>query len=84
MNPLTKRQREVLDFIFAFFPKEQRMPSIREIGDHVGIRSPNGVANHLHALAQKGYISLPEKQKARSIRLLGVEVILRRIDKPKK
>jgi DNA-binding MarR family transcriptional regulator len=75
MRPLTQRQREVLNFILKFFPNEQRMPSVREIGEHFSI-SPNGVTAHLHALAKKGFIALPERQKARAIKLLGVRVML--------
>ncbi len=75
MRPLTQRQREVLNFILKFFPNEQRMPSVREIGEHFGI-SPNGVTAHLQALAKKGFIAMPEQQKARAIRLLGMRVIL--------
>jgi repressor LexA len=84
MPPLTARQREVLDFFFEFFPREQRMPSIREISEHFGMRSPNGVKAHLIALDKKGYIELSDKQQARSIRLIGVKVILKRITEAEK
>lgn len=82
MPPLTDRQREILDFLFEFFPREQRMPSIREISEHLAVRSLNGISTHLQALAKKGYIELPQNQQARSIKLVGVKVILKRIGKP--
>ena len=53
-SPLTARQQEVYDFIRRTTYLEQRPPTVREIGDHFGIRSPNGVAAHLHALEKKG------------------------------
>ena len=51
-RPLTERQSQILAFITA---REIR-PTIREIGDHFGIRSPNGVRRHLLALEKKGAI----------------------------
>ena len=44
-------------------------PTIREIGLHFGIKSPNGVAYHLAALEKKGYIERGIAS-ARAIRLL--------------
>lgn len=53
---LTERQREVLDFIQAKIQRDGYPPTIREIGDQLGIRSTNGVNDHLKALAKKGYL----------------------------
>jgi repressor LexA len=53
---LTQRQQEVFDFIVAFRWENGCSPSIPEIQEHFGIRSPNGVAGHLHALESKGKI----------------------------
>lgn len=54
-DALTERQAEVLGFIkgraAAGYP-----PTVREIGEHFGIASPNGVMCHLHALEKKGRI----------------------------
>lgn len=54
--PLTQRQREIYDFILDFRRRNGCSPSIPEIQHHFGIRSPNGVAGHLHALEAKGVI----------------------------
>jgi repressor LexA len=53
---LTSRQREILDFIVTYRQENGCSPSIPEIQRHFHIRSPNGVAGHLHALEAKGAI----------------------------
>ena len=54
---LTERQQEVLDFIQAKIDRDGYPPTIREIGAELGIRSTNGVNDHLKALERKGYIN---------------------------
>lgn len=54
---LTFRQRQVLDFINERIAEWGYPPTIREIGEHLGIRSTNGVADHLKALKRKGYLT---------------------------
>lgn len=53
---LTSRQREIYEFILDFRRENGCSPSIPEIQQRFGIRSPNGVAGHLHALETKGAI----------------------------
>lgn len=67
---LTQRQREILDFILAFRRENGCSPSIPEIQRHFGIRSPNGVAGHLHALEVKGAIRRADRG-SRSIDVVG-------------
>lgn len=69
MKRLTDRQKQVLEFIQAHLDAEGVPPSIREIGDAMGIDSTNGVSDHLRALQRKGYIERTGS-KARSMRLL--------------
>ncbi len=64
---LTARQAAVLDFITDHISDEGFPPTIREIGDHLGISSTNGVNDHLKALERKGYL-LREDAKSRAIR----------------
>jgi SOS-response transcriptional repressor LexA len=65
---LTPRQKVVLDFITAYLQREGRSPSVREIGRALGIRSTNGVIDHLVTLERKGYLErLPNC--ARSLKL---------------
>jgi repressor LexA len=69
---LTDRQREVLDFITDSIRKRGYPPTLREIGSHFGIRSTNGVNDHLRALEKKGYLHR-EDLKSRALRPLMTE-----------
>jgi repressor LexA len=53
---LTVRQRIVLDMIRTAVETRGYPPSMREIGEAVGLTSPSSVAYQLHALEKKGYI----------------------------
>lgn len=55
-QPLTKRQREILDFIEASISSNGYAPSLSEIGLAFDLRSLGTVHKHLCALAWKGYI----------------------------
>lgn len=56
MQELTKRQKEVLDFISRTVEENGLPPTIREIGKKFKIKSTNGVRAILSALSRKGYI----------------------------
>ncbi|MEC8278309.1 MAG: transcriptional repressor LexA [Myxococcota bacterium] len=56
MEDLSKRQREVLDYIQSRILHNNIPPTYREIGDALGISSTNGVSDHVKALIKKGYI----------------------------
>ncbi|HAN30012.1 MAG TPA: repressor LexA [Myxococcales bacterium] len=66
---LTARQRNILDYLVEHVNEHGYPPSMREIGQFFGIRSTNGVSDHLRALERKGYISR-SAQKGRGIQLL--------------
>lgn len=53
---LTVRQRIVLDMIRTAIEQRGYPPSMREIGEAVGLTSPSSVAHQLAALEKKGYI----------------------------
>lgn len=53
---LTARQQKVLDFVVDTIQKYGYPPTLREIGEHMGIKSTNGVSDHLKALERKGYL----------------------------
>lgn len=57
MKGLTDRQSQVLDYIAETIRDRGYPPTIREIGNALGIRSTNGVNDHLKALERKGFIS---------------------------
>lgn len=67
MQKLTERQRAVLDFIVESIHDRGYPPTLREIGNHLGIRSTNGVNDHLRALERKGYLTR-EDMKSRTLR----------------
>jgi repressor LexA len=54
--PLTKRQKEILDFLEGFLAENGYAPSFEEIAKHFGYTSLATVHEHLENLRQKGYI----------------------------
>src|SRR6201987_6358801 len=56
MLPLTKRQREILDFLTDFIQKNGYAPSLEEIGHRFGLSSLATVHKHLTNLQEKGFI----------------------------
>src|SRR5436190_3045973 len=71
-EPLTDRQRAVLEFISQSIERRGYPPTLREIGEHMGIRSTNGVNDHLKALEKKGYLER-EDLKSRALRPISFE-----------
>ncbi|MCC6645242.1 MAG: transcriptional repressor LexA [Polyangiaceae bacterium] len=67
MRGLTPRQYQVLEYIRTSIKDRGYPPTLREIGTHMGIRSTNGVNDHLRALENKGYLTR-EDMKSRSLR----------------
>lgn len=55
-DKLTKRQKQILDYIRECIEIKHYPPSVREIGQAIGLSSPSTVHAHLNALEQKGYI----------------------------
>ena len=70
MRKLTSRQREVIAFIREHQAEHGYAPTIREIGEAMGIRSTNGVNDHLKALERKGWIRR-EALLSRSIQVVA-------------
>lgn len=52
----TERQQDVLRFISTFVASKGYAPTIREIGEGLGIESTNGVVEHLDGLELRGFI----------------------------
>ncbi|MFK7821414.1 MAG: LexA family protein [Planctomycetaceae bacterium] len=65
---LTQRQRDIYEFLKDKILNRGYGPTVREIGNHFGIRSPNGVMCHLKALEKKGLITR-ESHMSRAIQL---------------
>lgn len=70
---LTKRQREILDFITDFSKKHGYSPSMREIGDHFGLSSPATIHVHVENLKEKGWIK-NSFNLARSVEVIPTKV----------
>jgi repressor LexA len=63
--PLTPRQQQVLEFIDVEVRRRGYPPSVREIGEAVGLSSSSTVHAHLGALQDKGYLKRdPTKPRA--------------------
>jgi repressor LexA len=67
---LTQRQQDILDFISTSIDRRGYPPTLREIGEHFGIQSTNGVNDHLKALEKKGFLAR-EGLKSRAMRPTG-------------
>ena len=68
---LTEKQREIYDYILKSTREQGYPPSVREIGEAVGLHSPSTVHAHLKALDALGLINR-EDRKTRAIRVAGV------------
>jgi repressor LexA len=69
LDALTPRQKEIYKFIKGKIQGRGYGPTVREIGNEFGIKSPNGVMCHLKALQKKGLIQR-EPNMSRAIQLL--------------
>lgn len=66
MKGLTKRQRELIDYIHDFITNNRYSPSYREISQHFGFSSLGSVYKHIVTLKQKGFL-FSENKVRRSI-----------------
>lgn len=73
---LNKRQIEVLTYIKQALRKQGYPPTVREIGQAVGLKSPATVHGHLRALEEKGYI------KRDSCKQRALEIVDERLGEP--
>jgi repressor LexA len=67
---LTPMRRQILEFIMSCQRERNFPPTIREIGDFVGLKSPATVANHIEVLKAAGYIEKnPQQPRTLTVRL---------------
>ena len=72
MTDLTPRQRQVLEFVDAEVRHRGYPPSVREIGEAVGLSSASSVAHQLSVLQKKGWLRRdPNRPRALDVRLPG-------------
>ncbi len=67
---ISSRQRQILDLIRDTVRQRGYPPSVREIGDAVGLSSPSTVHSHLSALVREGYLRR-DPSKPRAIEVVG-------------
>ncbi len=66
---ISRRQRSILDFIESEMRDRGYPPSVREIGEAVGLTSPSTVHSHLNTLTRLGYLRRdPTKPRAIEVR----------------
>jgi repressor LexA len=69
---LTTRQREIYDFVTGYVDGHGYPPTVREIGEAVGLASPSTVHAHLANLERAGYLRR-DPTKPRALELVGRE-----------
>ena len=69
MGTLTHKQQQICDFIRTFTQETGYPPTVREIGDHLGLKSPSTVYFHIKKLQEAGIVGMAEG-KTRAITLL--------------
>ena len=73
-EPLTSAQQELYDWLADYITTHRHSPSIRQMMQGMGLRSPAPVQSRLRHLQQKGWITWQEGQ-ARTLQLLGDMVV---------
>ncbi|HSK10568.1 MAG TPA: transcriptional repressor LexA [Vicinamibacterales bacterium] len=81
MLPLTKRQREILDYLNEFIEQHGYAPSLEEVGRRFGLSSLATVHKHLTNLQEKGFIKRAWN-RSRSVELLQSRTAGRAVDLP--
>jgi repressor LexA len=69
-HDLSERQQKMVEFLQEFMRRNRRPPTIREIGEEVGISSTSVVKYNLDVLERKGFIER-DRDVSRGIRLAG-------------
>ena len=67
---LSKRQREIFDFVVEYADKHGYPPTVREIGEAVGLASPSTVHAHLANLERAGHLKR-DPTKPRALEVVG-------------
>ncbi len=73
MNKLSNRQNDILEFIKNRVKQKGYPPSVREIGEAVGLASSSTVHGHLERLEKKGYIRR-DPTKPRAIEIISEDI----------
>jgi repressor LexA len=79
-EPLTARQREILEYLRFRQKIRSYPPTVREIGEAVGLSSSSTVQNHLNTLERKGYIRR-DPAKSRTIEVVDFDQLQAKLSK---
>lgn len=92
MQKMTAMQQKIYDYIAAFIRTQGYPPSVREIGEAVGLKSPSTVHFHIKHLEELGYLSkdgrkgraltLVERQDAAPVAASSVEPVQEAVPAP--
>ncbi len=78
---LTRRQKEILDYLGRHIERKGYAPTIEEIGEHFGLSSLATVHKHLSNLQEKGVIKR-EWNRSRALELVPTQVKVRAVELP--
>lgn len=78
---LTRRQKEILDYLSRHIQRKGYAPTIEEIGEHFQLRSLATVHKHLSNLQEKGLVKR-EWNRSRALELVPAEVKVRAVELP--
>ena len=81
VQPLTKRQREILDYLQEFIQQHGYAPSLEEIGERFSLSSLATVHKHLTNLQEKGLIKR-EWNRSRALELVPSQVKIKAVELP--
>lgn len=70
MKPLTEKQQQTLDFIRGYIRANGMAPTMQEIAEGMGWRSPNAAQVHVDALKRKGLVTI-RRGVSRGLSLVG-------------
>src|SRR5688572_32754394 len=78
---LTRRQKEIFDFVGRHIEKKGYAPTIEEIGEHFGLSSLATVHKHLANLQEKGLIKRAWN-RSRALELVPTQVRVQAVELP--
>ena len=78
---LTRRQKEVLDFVTAYLASQGYAPTIEEIAEHFGLHSLATVHKHLTNLQRKGLVKRAWN-RSRALELVRTDLSVRAVEVP--
>ena len=78
---MTRRQKEILDFLNRYIERKGYAPTIEETAEHFGLRSLATVHKHLTNLQKKGLVKR-DWNRSRALELVPTEVTVRAVELP--